>query len=159
MAIPRQIKEFLDSRDISYRQVSHVQEFTAPRVAEAQHVSGKELAKSVIVVVDDRLVMAVVPANERLDIEKLGQLLGAASVRLARESEFRDRFPACEVGAEPPLGQLYDVPVWLDVSFEGHSAITFNAGTHTDTIQMSLADFKKLEHPTIGRLVELRRER
>lgn len=158
MAIPRQIKKFLDSRGIAYRQVSHSQEFTAPRVAEAQHVSGKELAKSVLVIADDRLVMAVVPANERLDIEKLGQLLGAASVRLANEDEFRERFPDCEVGAEPPFGQLYDMPVWLDASFEEHSAITFNAGTHTDTIQMSLEDFEQLEHPTVGRLVELRRK-
>jgi Ala-tRNA(Pro) deacylase len=158
MAIPQQIKDFLGSRGVSYREVAHSQEFTASRVAETQHVSGKELAKSVIVIADDRLVMAVVPANERLDIEKLGQLLAAASVRLANENEFRDRFPGCEVGAEPPFGQLYDVPVWLDASFEEHPTITFNAGTHTDTIQMRLPDFEELEHPTVGRLVELRRE-
>jgi Ala-tRNA(Pro) deacylase len=158
MTIPQQIKDFLGSRGISYRVVAHSQQFTASRVAEAQHVSGKELAKSVMVVADDRLVMAVVPANERLDIEKLGQLLAAASVRLANENEFRERFPGCEVGAEPPFGQLYDVPVWLDASFEEHPTITFNAGTHTDSIQMSLPDFEELEHPTVGRLVELRRE-
>ncbi len=158
MTIPQQIKDFLGSRGISYRVVAHPQQFTASRVAEAQHVSGKELAKSVMVVADDRLVMAVVPANERLDIEKLGQLLAAASVRLANENEFRERFPGCEVGAEPPFGQLYDVPVWLDASFEEHPTITFNAGTHTDSIQMSLPDFEELEHPTVGRLVELRRQ-
>jgi Ala-tRNA(Pro) deacylase len=158
MSIPRHIKEFLERRGVSYREVSHPQEFAAARVAEAQHVSGKELAKSVIVVADDRLILAVVPANERLDVEKLGQLIGAASVRLANENEFQDRFPECEVGAEPPFGQLYDLPVWLDASFEAHSTITFNAGTHKDTIQMSLADFEALEAPAVGRLVELRRE-
>lgn len=158
MSIPRHIKDFLDSRGVRYRQVAHPQEFTAPRVAEAQHISGKELAKSVIVVADNRLVMAVVPANERLDVEKLGQLIGAASVRLANENEFRERFPGCEVGAEPPFGQLYDVPVWLDASFEGNPTITFNAGTHSETIQMSLADFEELEKPALGRLSELRGE-
>jgi Ala-tRNA(Pro) deacylase len=156
MSIPRHITDFLESKGVSYRHSTHVQEFTAPRVAESQHVSGKALAKSVLVVVDDSLVMAVIPANERLDLEKLAHLVGASSFRLARESEFEDRFVDCEVGAEPPLGSLYDVPIWLDASFEDRPTITFNAGTHTDTIQMSVSDFEELEHPTVGRLVELR---
>jgi Ala-tRNA(Pro) deacylase len=156
MSIPSSILEFLDSRRIRYRHLTHPQEFAASRVAESQHVSGKELAKSVLVVADDRLVMAVIPANERLDLEKMAHLVGAAGLRLARESEFQDRFPGCEVGAEPPLGQLYGVPLWLDVSFEDHATITFNAGTHTDTIQMSVTDFEELEKPVVGRLTELR---
>jgi Ala-tRNA(Pro) deacylase len=110
----------------------------------------------VLVVVDDSLVMAVIPANERLDLEKLAHLAGASSFRLATESEFEERFAGCEVGAEPPLGGLYGVPVWLDVSFEDHPTITFNAGTHVDTIQMNVSDFERLEHPIVGRLVELR---
>ena len=156
MSIPPHITDFLNSKGVPYRHFTHGQEFTAPRVAESQHVSGKELAKGVLVVVDDALVMAVIPANERLDLEKLAHLVGALSFRLARESEFEDRFAGCEVGAEPPLGSLYGVPVWLDASFEDHPTITFNAGTHTDTIQMSVPDYEELEHPILGRLVELR---
>ena len=156
MSIPSNIIGFLESKGVRYRHFTHAQEFTAARVAESQHVSGKELAKSVLVVMDEELVMAVIPANERLDLEKLAHLVGAASFRLADESDFVDRFPGCEVGAEPALGSLYGVPVWLDASFEEHSTITFNAGTHTDTIQMSVSDYEELEHPTIGRLVELR---
>lgn len=156
MSIPSRITDFLDSRGIPYRHFTHPQEFTASRVAESQHLSGKELAKSVLVVADDNLVMAVIPANERLDLEKMAHLVGATGLRLARESEFQDHFPGCELGAEPPLGKLYDVPVWLDVSFEDHATITFNAGTHTDTIQMSVSDFEELEQPVVGRLTELR---
>lgn len=156
MSIPRHITGFLDSKGVPYRRYSHEQEFTAPRVAESLHVSGRELAKSVLAVVDDRLVMAVIPANERLDLEKLAHLVGASSFRLAAEEEFEDRFEGCEVGAEPPLGSLYGVPVWLDASFEDRPTIAFNAGTHTDTIQMSVSDFERLEQPTIGRLVEIR---
>jgi len=156
VSIPPHITDFLDSKGVSYERLTHGWEFTAPRVAESQHVSGKELAKSVLVVVDDSLVMAIIPANERLDLEKLAHLVGASSFRLARESEFAELFAGCEVGAEPPLGSLYGVPVWLDASFEDHPTITFNGGTHTDTIQMSVSDFEELEHPTVGRLVELR---
>ena len=156
MSIPMEIKKFLDSRDVPYRHFTHPQAFTASETAQAQHVSGRELAKSVVVKVDDRLILAVIPANDRLDVEKLSHLVGAASTRLAREDEFEGVFKGCEVGAEPPLGKLYDVPVWLDVSFEDHASIIFNAGTHTDTIQMSVRDFEKVEEPKIGRLVEIR---
>jgi Ala-tRNA(Pro) deacylase len=156
MSIPPHIIDFLDAKGVRYRHLTHSKEFTASRVAESQHVSGKELAKSVLVVVDDSLVMAVIPANDRLDLEKLAHLAGASSFRLATENEFKERFAGCEVGAEPPLGVLYGVPVWLDVSFEDHPTITFNAGTHTDTIQMRVSDFESLAHPIVGRLVELR---
>ena len=156
MSIPNQIQDFLATRGVSYRHLTHKQAFTASRTAEAQDVSGKELAKSVMVMAEERPVMAVIPANARLDVEKLGQLMGASSVRLAKEGEFEDLFPGCEVGAEPPFGKLYDIPVWLDASFEDHASIVFNAGTHTDTIQMSVAAFESLEQPKIARLVELR---
>ena len=154
MSIPKEIKKFLDSKQVKYRHFTHPQAFTASETAEAQHVSGRELAKSVIVVADDRLVLAVIPANDRLDVEKLSHLVGAASIRLATEEDFAEVFAGCEVGAEPPLGKLYDVPVWLDASFEDHENITFNAGTHTDTIQMRVGDFEKVEEPNVGRLVE-----
>ncbi len=156
MSIPKDIKDFLDSQGVTYRHFTHPQAFTASETAAAQHVSGRELAKSVVVNADDRLILAVIPANDRLDVEKLSHLAGVASIRLAKEAEFEAVFEGCEVGAEPPLGKLYDVPVWLDASFEDHPTIIFNAGTHTDTIQMSVADFEKLEEPNVGRLVELR---
>lgn len=154
MSIPKEIKKFLDSHGVSFRHFTHPQAFTASETAEAQHVSGRELAKSVVVMADDRLMLAVIPANDRLDVEKLSHLAGAASIRLAREEEFAEVFKGCEVGAEPPLGTLYDVPVWLDASFEEHPTIIFNAGTHTDTIQMNMGDYQELEQPKVGRLVE-----
>ena len=155
MSIPRHIEEFLESHGVSYRHLTHPQEFSAARTAEAQHVSGQKVAKSVLVMADDRPVMAVIPAHERLDLEKFGHLLGAASVRLAEEGEFEHLFHGCELGAEPPFGTLYEVPLWLDASFEKHDVIVFNAGTHTDTIQMQIADYEELESPRVGRLCEL----
>lgn len=154
MSIPKKITKFLDSKDVKYRHFTHPQAFTASETAQAQHVSGRELAKSVVVMADGRLMLAVIPANDRLDIEKLSHLVGASSIRLAKEDEFAEVFGGCEVGAEPPLGKLYDVPVWLDASFEDHANIIFNAGTHTDTIQMSVGDFENVEEPKVGRLVE-----
>ena len=155
MSVPQSIKSFLDSKGVSYQHRTHRQEFTASRVAEAQHVSGRRLAKSVLVKADDVLIMAVIPANERLDLEKFAHLTGVMSARLARESEFASVFADCEVGAEPPFGAMYGVPVWFDASFESQPTLTFNAGTHTDTMEIRVEDFERVEQPQVANLVEL----
>jgi Ala-tRNA(Pro) deacylase len=151
MPIPAHISRFLDSQHVTYQSCSHSRAYTAQGTAQAQHLSGKRLAKVVIVVADDKkLVMAVVPASYRVDLDKLGQLLNTSRVRLATEEEFRDAFPECELGAMPPLGNIYHLDVLVDESLKSHPDIAFNAGTHSETIQMSFADFEQLVHPWIA---------
>ncbi len=150
MSIPRHISEFLDSQHISYQHFTHTLAYTAQGVAHAQHTSGKNLAKVVMVMADGNLIMAVVPGNYRVDLLKLGEILNADSVRLATEEEFRDHFPDCELGAMPPLGNLYRLHVWVDSALRTHQYIMFNAGSHAETIQMSFADFDQLVHPMAG---------
>jgi Ala-tRNA(Pro) deacylase len=147
MPIPRHICEFLDAHRISYQPCQHPPSYTAQGVAHAQHISGKELAKVVMVLADDRLLMVVLPGSHRLELEQLGQAVGATSVRLATEEEFGHIFPDCEVGAMPPFGNLYNLEVWVDSSLRTHSTIVFNAGTHAETIQMSFTDFARLVQP------------
>lgn len=156
MAIPALIKKHLDANNVVYRHYTHPQEFTSPKVAERLEMPGRDYAKAVIVVADGELVMAAVPANRRLDVEKLAQMAGAGSARLAEESEFEGAFPGCEVGAMPPLGDLFDMTVWLDASFEQRPTIAFDAGTHTDSIEIGLDDFRRLVRPRIARLTEVR---
>jgi Ala-tRNA(Pro) deacylase len=125
--------------------------YTAQGTAQAQHLSGKKIAKVVLVVVDDsKMIMAVVPANSRVDLDTLGDLLDARCIRIATEEEFRDVFPECELGAMPPLGNLYHMDVWVDEALGLNSTIAFNAGTHADTIQMSFSDFERLVRPQTG---------
>lgn len=155
MSIPRHIKEFLDSRNVRYKHCTHSPVYTAQEIAHAQHVSGKQLAKSVMVLADGKLVMAVLPASERLDVEKLEELIGATSIRLAEEEEFKDIFPGCELGAMPPFGNLYDIPVWVDATLESVPVLYLNAGTHTDTIEMRFGDFVHLVEPHLARIGEV----
>jgi Ala-tRNA(Pro) deacylase len=151
MPIPTRISEYLDSHHVSYQSCRHSPAYTAQGIAQAQHVSGKKMAKVVMVVADIRkLVMAVVPASYRVDLNKLGQLLKTEWIRLATEEEFRDVFPECELGAMPPLGNLYNLEVWIDDSLKSHPGISFNAGTHAETIQMSYSDFDRLVQPRMG---------
>ncbi len=148
MPIPAHISKFLNSQKIPYHSYTHSRAYTAQGTAQAQHLSGKRLAKVVVVVVDNKnMMMAVVPASHRVDLEQLGRNLNTNWIRLATEEEFRDVFPDCELGAMPPLGNIYHLDVWMDESLKAYPTISFNAGTHAEIIEMSLADFDRLVQP------------
>lgn len=151
MPIPAHISSFLKSEHIPYQEFTHSRAYTAQGTAQAQHLSGKRLAKVVMVIVDEhRPMMAVVPASHRVDLERLGQIFNADNVRLATEEEFKDLFPECELGAMPPFGNIYHLDVWIDEKLKSYSTISFNAGTHAEIIQMSFADFNRLVQPYVG---------
>jgi Ala-tRNA(Pro) deacylase len=151
MPIPEHISKFLDSRHVDYQAHTHSRTYTAQGTAQAEHLSGKKIAKVVIVEVENKTqIMAVVPANCRVDFERLGQLLGTRSVRLATEDEFKGDFPDCELGAMPPLGNIYHMDVWVDETLKLCPSITFNAGTHAETIHMFFTDFEQMVHPQIA---------
>jgi Ala-tRNA(Pro) deacylase len=156
MSIPTKIKEFLDSHQVWYQFCTHSPAYTAQGLAHVQHVSGKELAKVVMVVADDRMVMTVLSGSHRVEVERLPELLKCRNCRLATEEEFKDLFPDCEVGAMPPFGNLYKLEVWVDNELEKHPTITFNAGTHVETVKMNYADFQRLVQPKAGTFSTLR---
>jgi Ala-tRNA(Pro) deacylase len=151
MPIPAHISNFLDSQKVSYHSYTHSRAYTAQGIAQAQHLSGKRLAKVVMIVADNnKLIMAVVPASHRVDLEQLSRVLSTSWIRLATEEEFKDVFPDCELGAMPPLGNIYHLDVWIDRSLESFPTITFNAGSHAEIIEMSLRDFDRLVQPGIA---------
>jgi Ala-tRNA(Pro) deacylase len=148
MPIPAHISKYLDSQHVQYQSHTHSRAYTAQGIAQAQHLSGKKLAKVVMAIANNKqMIMAVVPASHRVDLERLGQALDAHTIRLATEEEFKDVFPECELGAMPPLGNIYHLDVWIDEKLKLCPTISFNAGTHAEIIQMSFADFNRLVQP------------
>ncbi len=143
------LREFLDRNRIQYLVISHSVAYTAQGIAALTHTPGKELAKTVMVMVDGRLAMAVVPASFRVDLYRLKKYLGVDSVELASEREFRDRFPDCETGSMPPFGNLYGMDVFADQSLAEDKEIAFNAGSHRELVRMKFADFRDLVKPAI----------
>src|SRR3990170_343560 len=143
------VKEYLDKEKVPYEHHIHRTAYTAQEVAAEEHVPGKMLAKAIILKVDDRLAMAVLPATARADLAALGASAGAKEVRLATEFEFTGLFPDCEVGAMPPFGNLYGLPVYVEEMIRRDPEIVFNAGTHQDTIRMKYEDFARLARPHI----------
>jgi Ala-tRNA(Pro) deacylase len=149
---PRHITDLLEKEKVPYEVLTHERAYTAQAVASALHVSGRDFAKPVILkTADARLVMAVIPGPRHVDLKALEGLLGAP-VELAREADFVHLFPGCELGAEPPLGNVYDLPVYVDASLRKDPEIIFNAGTHTEAIRMSYADFERLVRPVVAAL-------
>lgn len=143
------VREFLDSHLIRYVNIQHSPAFTAAEVAESAHVSGRDFAKTVIVVLEDEMVMVVLPASRRVLLNDLREMLDSTHLRLATEAEFRDRFPDCELGAMPPFGNLYNMRVFVSGLLAEEKEIAFNAGSHTEIIQMSYADFDRLVKPVV----------
>lgn len=145
----QKLRQYLDQNNVRYVVISHSKAYTAQGVAESAHLSGKELAKSVMLNKDGSLCMAVLPASRKVNLAAFAKLAGARDVSLASEAEFRDRFPDCEVGAMPPFGNLYGVPVYADASLGRNSEIAFNAGSHLELIRMTYDDFNRLVQPTV----------
>lgn len=145
----RQLKEFLDRNDVKYVTITHSANFTAQEIAAAAHVPGKELAKTVVVKLDGSMALAVLPASFRVDLDLLKRVTGARTAEVATENEFRDRFSGCDVGAMPPFGNLFDMPVYVAETLAEDEEIAFNAGSHTELIRLAYADFERLVQPKV----------
>lgn len=148
----KRMKEYLDSQNVKYMSIHHPETFTAQEIAASAHISGKELAKTVIVKIGGRMAMAVLPASRKVDFELLKAAAGGATVALADEKEFRDSFPDCEIGAMPPFGNLYGMEVFVDESLTKDEEIAFNAGSHIELVKLSYKDFERLVQPKVASL-------
>jgi Ala-tRNA(Pro) deacylase len=146
----RKLTEFLDQNRTRYVRISHSPAYTAQEIAASAHVPGRELAKTVIVKLDGRMAMVVLPASYQIDLEQLRRATGAHEVELASENEFRGMFPECELGAMPPFGNLFEMPVVISNTLAEDPEIVFNAGSHQIAFEMAFEDFRGLVEPTIA---------
>ena len=153
MTVSARLKSFLDASKTSYTVLTHAPTYAAQATAATMHIPGRELAKTVVLRAGEEMLLAVLPASHHLNLKKLGELVGKP-VRLATEQEFLEVFPDCELGAMPPFGQLYNLPVYVDESLAADEEIVFNGGTHRDAIRMKYADFEKLARARMGSFAE-----
>lgn len=154
MECRERMEQYLRENGVSFEVMAHSEAYTMPEVAAALHVSGRQVAKVVMVKANGKMVMLVVPAHYRLDFAKLRAVLGARKASLAKEEEFADLFPDCAVGAMPLFGNLYDVPVYVDQALAEEAEIVFRVGTHRHTMKVAYADFERLTQATVGEFAE-----
>ena len=145
----KKLKEYLNNNNIKYVTIFHSQAYTAQEVAATAHIPGKELAKTVMVKIDDKMAMAVLTAADKVDFDSLKEAVGASKVELASEQEFENMFPGCEIGTMPPFGNLYEIQVFVEKNLTEDTEIAFNAGSYTELIKLSYKDFERLVKPTV----------
>ena len=143
----KKLKDFLDSNGVKYVAITHSPAATAQEIAASAHVPGKEMAKTVMLKLDGRMAMAVLPASYKVDFDLMKEAPGADRVELAEESEFGEIFPECELGAMPPFGNLYGMEVFVSESLAEDEEIAFNTGSHVELIRMFYKDFESLVKP------------
>ena len=151
MSIAKRVREYLETNQVPYTHCTHRLAYTAQEVAAAQHVPGREMAKTIVVAAEGRYVLIVLPAVMKLDMKALREELPFKHIQLATEKEFSTLFPDSEIGAMVPFGNLYDLAVYADKSLTSNEEIVFNAGTHIDTIRMKYQDFERLVKPNVIR--------
>ena len=150
----RKLKEYLDSQKIKYVTISHSPAYTAMEVAQSTHIPGRELAKTVMIKLDGRMAMAVLPSTRKVDLNLLRESVGAEEARLATEAEFKSLFPDCETGAMPPFGNLYGMDVYGSPKLAEDEQIAFNAGSHTEVMKLAYRDFERLVKPKMVRMTD-----
>ncbi len=148
----KRLMEFLDTQRVKYVTIKHSPAYTAQEIAASAHVRGKELAKTVMVKIDQQMAMAVLPASLKVNFERLQEQSGAGQVELASEKEFKDMFPDCEIGAMPPFGNLYGLEVYASHRLAEDTEIVFNAGSHIELIRMAYKDFERLVKPKVANI-------
>lgn len=154
MPILRKLRDYLDTHRTKYQVLTHSTAYTAQEVAETQHIPGRQVAKVVMVKKENGTpVMLVLPASHKVNFAWLRDILHS-SVTLEQEREFRDLFPDCETGAEPPFGNLFDLETIVDTALTKDEEIVFNAGSHWQTVRMRYDDYARLVHPRIAKFAE-----
>ena len=149
--IVQKLKDFLDNNHVKYIAIKHSSAYTAQEVAASAHVPGELLAKTVMVKVGGKIAMAVLRATDIIDLNRLEEVVGAGMIQLAHESEFRELFPGCDVGAMPPFGNLYGIPVFVEEHLSQDKDIAFNAGSHAELIRLAYQDYDRLVKPKVAR--------
>jgi Ala-tRNA(Pro) deacylase len=150
MKCQEHLEQYLRERQVGYQIQHHPLAYTAQQIAECEHVSGKKVAKSVAVVADGSTALLVLPASHHVDLSKVRDVLNARDVHLVSEEGLINIFPDCEVGAMPPFGNLYNLPVYVEQSLTRQESIVFPIGTHTETMSLHYADFARLVQPTVA---------
>jgi Ala-tRNA(Pro) deacylase len=144
-----QVLEYLKKSGVKYESREHKPTFSAQQMAAVEHEPGRFVVKPVVVRADGKYVMCVLAACYKVDLGALKKQLGAKSVELAEEEEVGRLFGDCEIGAEPPFGNLYDIPTIMDKALEADEHIMFQAGSHENAVRIKMDDYRKLVKPKV----------
>lgn len=142
--------QFLDENGIVYSLIDHSSAYTASEIAASAHVKGQEMAKTVMIKIEGKMHMVVLPAKYKVNFDLLKKYTGKEDIILAGEEEFTAMFPGCLTGAMPPFGNIYGMKTYLDKTLTYDEEIAFNAGNHSQLIRLRFEDYLNLVKPEIS---------
>jgi Ala-tRNA(Pro) deacylase len=149
------VRDYLKQKQVPFDVITHHDTYDAQHLAQSMHVSGRQVAKTVLLRTDgeDDFVVAVLPANRIVDLDLASDVLGVDYVELASERELAQHCPDCEVGVLPPFGHEYGMRTVVDVTLLEDEEIVFEGNTHHEAIRMKLDDYREIEGPVVGSFV------
>ncbi len=151
MALVERVARLLEQNEVQYQVLPHREAFTAQEVAQATHVAGRQFAKVVVLrEARESYVMAVLPASQHLDLDRMRHQTGRQGLLFADEAEIVKLFPDCEPGAMPPFGRIYGLPMYLDGCFWKEEEFYFQAGNHREVVRVRFKDYERLARPIAG---------
>lgn len=140
-SMPKNLVRFLRKKKIHFEIRKHPKAFSSEETAQAAHVPGTALVKTVIVNAVGKHVMAILPSNRTVDLFKLSEVLGKNDLYIETEKEFKDLFAGCEAGALPPFGSLYGMPCYIDQRLYSQDFLYINAGNHEEYLEVPADEF------------------
>ncbi len=149
------VENFLTERNIAFDLIPHRETHDAQRMAATLHVPGRGVAKTVLLRANDpdTYIVAVLPANKAVDVERASTIVGGSQLELATEVEISQHCPDCDIGALPPFGSQYGMKTIVDDSFIEDNEIVFEGNNHHEAIRMGFEDFRQIEQPLLGSFV------
>lgn len=140
------VPDFLAEQHVAFETLVHPPAFTAQKRARFLHIPGRQVAKSLLLRGPTGYFLAVLPANRRVDTEKVAAAVGGP-VCLANGEEIAEIFVDCEWGVVPPFGQLYGLPALLEAAFSPDECLIFEGNCHAEAVRLTCRDFERLERP------------
>ncbi|WP_025899770.1 aminoacyl-tRNA deacylase [Sneathiella glossodoripedis] len=143
MGMATTLETYMLRAGVDYDMVHHDPSATISEAAHKAHIRSNCVAKAVVLKDKKGFVLAVVPSEKRISLEKINELTDR-ELALSSESEFTPVFDDCKMGAVPPIGNAYGVNVLMDQSLEDNSDIYFEAGDHENLVHVTDWDFEIL---------------
>lgn len=142
----------LDDNKAEYSVQEFSSVYTAQQLAAETHTPGANVLKTVILHMNKRYIMAVIPADHRLDLEQLTLVLGGnAKPELVAESELPDLCDDADTGAEAPFGELYGMETVMEGSLHNSEhEVVFLSGSHRRAIRMPVTEYVRIADPILA---------
>jgi len=154
MILRKKIENFLKKEKINYKIIEHKTVYTAADKARTLRVPEKNVAKTIIIASDNKISLALISANEKLDFQKFKKIAQAKKIKLISERVIKNKFKGVKIGNIPALGNLWNVPVFADKNFLKAKEIILNSGDYELSLVLSLKEFKKTGEIIFGNLTE-----